>query len=174
MLNSRQINLLCYLKKEQRFCPAREIAQVLGCSTKTVYNDIALLQKYISRNEWGGMDSKPNCGTRLFLSQKGIAALEREMNEAFLFTAQLEDCTDEIIPILRLLLRRQNVTAEELGNRLHASPTAPERMPYCSRTAAERVSSAFLIKRRMSAFVIKIPSQVKYGVSRGGSQPGAP
>lgn len=93
MLNSRQINLLCYLKKEQRFCPAREIAQVLGCSTKTVYNDIALLQKYISRNEWGGMDSKPNCGTRLFLSQKGIAALEREMNEAFLFTAQLEGCS---------------------------------------------------------------------------------
>lgn len=127
MLNSRQINLLCYLKKEQRFCPAREIAQVLGCSTKTVYNDIALLQKYISRNEWGGMDSKPNCGTRLFLSQKGIAALEREMNEAFLFTAQLEDCTDEIIPILRLLLRRQNVTAEELGNRLHASRSLIER-----------------------------------------------
>jgi len=127
MIKYRQIQLLRWLHKEDRFCTAKEIAQALGCSSKTVYNDVTFLREYLIDREWGSLASRPNCGIRLQLTQKGALALEQTAAVPPEVPEPLIGQTDELGQLMKYLLRRRSATMEELGRRMYASRSLVER-----------------------------------------------
>lgn len=147
MFKPRQTELLRRLKKEERFCPADELAKQLGCSVKTVYGDIAVLRQYLAQNEWGALITKPHCGVRLLLTEKGLSSLEWDIIAGAGPTESELATQGELFLLLRCLLRRRTVTTDELGKLLHGSRSLVERRLEQARPWLEGAGLALMRQR---------------------------
>ena len=128
MLKQRQKEVLFFLRGMEGYTSAEVIAGAMGCSVKTIRNDLQTIRDFLEERYHTTIVAKPNCGVRLAAGQDAWEKIQADFDmpgnaQKRPYDGNQEEWRD----VAALLLRKTDVTLRDL-----------EQMLYCSRSVAEK------------------------------------
>ena len=143
-MNDRQKNILFVLQKSPEFITAEKLAGKIGCSVKTVRNDLKVLKDFLKETRKGNIVTRSHQGIRLEITAadwETVKSLLYGMEEPSIFSKE------EVAYICELLLKNQLITVKRLEERFYISHVAVERLLEKAKVWLEKVGIQ-LVRRR--------------------------
>jgi len=129
MLTGRQKRIVQLLHVATDYLPVAKIAASIGCSVKTVRNDLLAISDAIGASDQGLIMAKPNRGIRL--KQEGqLSDRLLQLSEGDILghdSISQDNWGNDTSMIIFLLFKRQSITVEEIEKLVYASRGAVEK-----------------------------------------------
>ena len=123
MLTERQQKILKILHKQKDYITARQIAEQIHFSTKTVRNDLLQVRTLLQQNQLGELIAKPKKGFQLLTTAKEWDKLQ----SLLCFSAVDIPKEKRKYAVCALLLQDRAVSMAELGKKLYLSRSSAEK-----------------------------------------------
>lgn len=132
-MTGRQRKITAYLYSQQNYVSIQNVADLIGCSEKTVRTELKAIHQYIVVHQWGSLLRKPSRGIRFIASEEKHRAIKSQ-----LFSMEKKEQPasreNQIFLLMRLLLdTKKEWTIKQLTEELHESQsTIKELVKECS------------------------------------------
>ena len=79
-MNIRQMNIMQYLLRQQKYVSAQKLAKVFSVSKKTIYTDFEIIQTFLASKN-ASLEKVPSLGTRLVADKQVCSQLIIEIEQ---------------------------------------------------------------------------------------------
>ncbi|MDR6225163.1 BglG family transcription antiterminator [Desmospora profundinema] len=120
-MNTRQIHLIHHLLNEERPLSVQQLAERLGCSERTVRNDLREVKGWVEKQAFVTLERKPGVGVFLSGGERDRDCLRRALPPVPII--RTNERGERLYPLLSALLEASGpLTTRKLAERLFVSP----------------------------------------------------